>query len=81
VEDDLQRRPLDMQVAVVLNKTHVAKLVPEETDSGAVVATNLAGVSWLIFAIGGSGLPSLPKLASGRTASSYWSLVTRRNSP
>ena len=66
VENYVQQGTVDFNVTVVINKTQFPKFVHEKTYARSRRANHFASVSWLIFAIIGSGRPSLPKFARSR---------------
>jgi hypothetical protein len=57
-----------------LMKTSFLNLFMKKLTSDRVVPIISASVSWLIFAIAGSGVPSLPKFANSRSrrARRFW---------
>jgi hypothetical protein len=54
--------------AVVVDEPQPPKFVHEKADAGPCRVDHLASVSWLIFAIIGSGLASLPKFAKSSSS-------------
>jgi hypothetical protein len=67
VENHVQQGTVDFNVAVVINKTQFSEFVHEKLTRDRVVPIISAKVSWLIFAMIGSGRPSLPKFARSRS--------------
>jgi hypothetical protein len=66
VQNHVQQGTVDFNLAVVINKTQFPKSVHEKLTRDRVVPIISASVSWLIFAMIGSGRPSLPKFARSR---------------
>jgi hypothetical protein len=65
VQNDIQQRAVDLEATVVVDEAQLAKFVHEEAHARPPIIS--ASVSWLIFAIIGSGAPSLPKFANSRS--------------
>jgi hypothetical protein len=60
VKDDIQKRAVNLQPAVVVDVAEFAEPVHEKVTRERVVPMISASFSWLSFAITGSGLPALP---------------------
>src|SRR6186713_1363538 len=58
---------MDFQGPVVFDEAELAKLVHKHAHARPRGADHLGDVSWLIFAMTGSGLLSLPKFAISRS--------------
>jgi hypothetical protein len=62
-KNHVQQGTLGFNVAIVINKPQFSKFAHENLTRDRVVPIISASVSWLIFAITGSGHPSLSKFA------------------
>lgn len=74
VQNRGQQRAVDLDLSVVADEAEFAELVMKKLTRDRVVPIISANVSWLILALIGWGLPSLPKLASSRSRAKRFSL-------
>src|SRR6187401_1576424 len=68
VEYDVEKRIMNVNVAVVINQAQLAKLVHKKTHSHRVVPIISASVPWLIFTLIVSVFPSVAKFARREAA-------------
>ena len=60
VRDDIEECTVHFHSALVVNDAQLPELIKKKLTRERVAPTMLASVSWLIFGMTGSGLPSFP---------------------